>query len=463
MSDFHLIGIGGAGMSVVAELLQARGYEVSGSDQAESAILERLRRLGIVAYAGHAAQQVPAGATVVVSTAVKETNPELAFAKQIGMPVIHRSEALALAANGLDFIAVAGAHGKTTTSGMLAAAFSALGADPSFAVGGVVTGFGTGAHLGAGPFFIAEADESDGSFLNYAPRVALVTNVEPDHLDHYGSKAAFEAAFDQFVGKITAEGALVVCADDPGARALGQRALAAGRRVWAYGAQEILEGAHNLQISAVNLSDQGAHFEVHYETQTLTVKLQVTGAHNVLNATGALAVGLELGIEPLAVAEALGAFNGTGRRFEFKGAVAGRRLFDDYAHHPSEVKAALQQARIVAGAGKVIVLFQPHLYSRTVNFKAEFTAALELADQVVLADIYGAREEPQEGVTSHLLAEDSTKTAFVGALSEAAKVAAGLTESGDICITMGAGNVTTASAVILSLWQEQAQAQVTFA
>ncbi|MCS4484538.1 UDP-N-acetylmuramate--L-alanine ligase [Gleimia sp. 6138-11-ORH1] len=455
MIDYHLIGIGGAGMSVVAELLQARGYEVSGSDQADSATLTRLRNLGITVFAGHKAEQVPPQATVVISTAVKETNPELAYALKMGMPVIHRSEALALAASGLEFIAVAGAHGKTTTSGMLAAAFSALGADPSFAVGGIVSKFGTGARLGAGPFFIAEADESDGSFLNYAPRVALVTNVEPDHLDHYGSEAAFEAAFDKFVSKITAEGALVVCADDPGAQALGNRAVAAGRRVWAYGLENIVEGGENLKISQLELFENKAKFVVEYGVKQIPVELNVTGAHNVLNATGALAVGLELGLDVGTVAESLAAFSGTGRRFEFKGEISQRRLFDDYAHHPSEVQAALKQARIVAGSGKVVVLFQPHLYSRTLNFQAEFASALELADAVVLADIYGAREEPMGGVTSHLIAEHTEKVSFVGALEAAAKVAADLTHAGDICITMGAGSVTGAGELILKAWQNQ--------
>ncbi|EEH64214.1 UDP-N-acetylmuramate--L-alanine ligase [Gleimia coleocanis DSM 15436] len=450
---FHLIGVGGAGMSVVAELLLSRGFKVSGSDQADSAGLQRLRSLGIEAFVGHDAGQVPVDATVVVSTAVRETNPELAFAREHNLPVIHRSQALAIAAQGLDFVAVAGAHGKTTTSGMLAAALSAAGMDPSFAVGGVVAGFGTGAHLGQGRFFVAEADESDGSFLNYTPRVALVTNVEPDHLDHYGSREAFEAVFDEFVTRITADGALVVCADDPGASALGQRVLATGRRVWSYGLDSSVEGAQHLQISEVELHASGSSFLVSYGDETVAVHLNVSGLHNVLNATGALAVALDLGISLSVMAEALKAFTGTGRRFEFKGEVAGKRLFDDYAHHPSEVAAALKQARVVVGEGKVVVLFQPHLYSRTRNFAAEFAASLALADQVVLADIYGAREDPMPGITSALIGDKLVEVAFVGPLETAAEVAAELTEAGDICITMGAGNVTSVGNQIINYWQ----------
>lgn len=449
---YHFIGIGGAGMSVVAQLLAARGFQVSGSDQADSAVLVKLQQSGIKTFVGHRAEQVPAEATVVVSTAVRETNPELQYARERGFPVIHRSEALALAAADFDFIAVAGAHGKTTTSGILAAAFTQVGLDPSFAVGGVVSGFGTGAHLGQGKFFIAEADESDGSFLNYSPRVALVTNVEPDHLDHYGSKEAFEAVFDDFAARITAAGALIVCADDAGAAALGKRVLATGRRVWSYGVAGIVEGAQHIAISQVQLYVSGAEFTVSVGNETENVKLQVSGLHNVLNATGAIAVGLELGLSLPVIATAVGSFTGTGRRFEFKGEKGQRRLFDDYAHHPSEVKAALEQARVVAGSGRVIVLFQPHLYSRTRNFAVEFAASLQLADRIVLADIYGAREDPLPGVTSALIGDLLPEVAFIGELHEAAKVAASLTEPGDICITMGAGNVTAVGNQILKSW-----------
>lgn len=453
MSDFHLIGVGGAGMSVVAELLLSRGYEVSGSDQADSPVLQRLSGLGVRTFVGHAAEQVPAGAIVVVSTAVRESNPELALARSTGMPVIHRSEALALAANGMEFIAVAGAHGKTTTSGMLAATFSALGADPSFAVGGTVAGFGTGARLGAGPFFIAEADESDRSFLNYSPRVALVTNVEPDHLDHYGSREAFEAAFVEFAQRIVPQGALIVCADDAGARALGERVVATGRRVWSYGCGAGVAGAQHLAIQDVQILPEGAAFNIFYDANLYPVKLSVTGAHNVLNAAGAFAVAVELGLDPESVALSLNAFTGTGRRFELKAEAAGRRLFDDYAHHPTEVAATLRQARIIAGSGKVTVLFQPHLYSRTVNFQREFAAALSLADQVVLADIYGARENPVPGVTSELIAQHLPTPTFVGNLEAAAVEAAKLTGVGDICLTMGAGDVYKAGDLVVAAWE----------
>lgn len=455
---FHLIGIGGAGMSVVAELLDSAGYAVTGSDARDSKNIEHLKSLGIDAHVGHSADQVPADATVVVSTAVRESNPELALARSRGQEVIHRSQALALAAKGMDFIAVAGAHGKTTTSGMLASALSTLGVDPSFAVGGIVTGFDTGAHLGHSSVFIAEADESDGSFLNYRPRVALVTNVEPDHLDHYGSREAFEQAFLDFAGKIVDGGLLVVCADDEGARRLGKAYEAQGGRVASYGvasqsqARQWRAKAH-ATICEPKLQASGASCKVDYLGEEIDLQLGVGGAHNLLNACGALLVGIELGVEAQEMARGLASFAGTGRRFEFRGEVSDRRLYDDYAHHPSEVEAALKQARIQAGDGGVLVLFQPHLFSRTQNFADRFADAFKLADKVVFADIYPAREDPVEGVTSALIADQVPGAKFVPDLREAAEVLADLARPGDLCLTMGAGDVTSMGQVILDRWK----------
>ncbi|MDO5719979.1 MAG: UDP-N-acetylmuramate--L-alanine ligase [Actinomycetaceae bacterium] len=454
---FHFIGIGGAGMSVVAELLATQGESVTGSDQADGSAIDRLRRLGIEVTIGHDAANVPREATVVVSTAIRETNVELVAARQREQRVIHRSQALALAARGTRFVAVAGAHGKTTTSGMLAAALGARGIDASFAVGGVVAGFDTGAHVGRDDIFIAEADESDASFLNYHPRIALVTNVEPDHLDHYGSKEKFEQAFVDFAECIEPGGALIVCADDEGARALGNTYRSKGGRVYSYGttgAQDCGQDVDShLELHHVELESGRSTAFCSFRNSDIEFQLSVGGFHNVLNACGALLVGHELGIDMRLMARALAAFRGTGRRFEFRGAVAGRQLFDDYAHHPSEVAATLKQARTAAGQGRVVVLFQPHLFSRTANFASRFAREFAAADQVIFTDIFAAREDPIEGVTSDLIASQVTHSEVVSDLREAAVRAADATGSGDICITMGAGSVTDMAAVIIERWE----------
>ena len=362
---YHFIGIGGAGMSVVAELLASRGARVSGSDRADSPVLERLRGLGITVFAGHDPAHVPADAVVVVSTAIRESNPELAAARGRGQRVVHRSEALALAATGMRFVGVAGAHGKTTTSGMLAVALRSAGADPSVAVGGVVPQFGSGAHLGAGDVFVAEADESDGSFLNYSPSVEVVTNVEPDHLDRYGSREAFEAVFAEFASRLVPGGALVACAEDPGAARLASHARERGITTITYGRPGRCAQRPDAAIEDVDSTASGSTARVEWDGQAAVLRLAVAGEHNVLNATAALLAGAALGVGLPEMAAGLASFTGTARRFEERGRVGSRRLFDDYAHHPTEVAAALRQARVVAGAGGVTVVFQPHLYSRT--------------------------------------------------------------------------------------------------
>ncbi|WP_324653166.1 UDP-N-acetylmuramate--L-alanine ligase [Georgenia sp. H159] len=451
MSRYHLIGIGGAGMAPVAELLAARGLTVSGSDARASAALERLRSLGVPAHVGHDADHVPADATVVVSTAVREDNPELRRARELGLPVIHRSEALVVAAGEQDFVAVAGAHGKTTTSAMLAVALTEAGADPSYAIGGSVAGLGTGAHLGTGRAFVAEADESDGSFLNYRPAVAVVTNVEPDHLDHYGSRAAFEQAFVDFAARVT--GLLVVCADDDGALRLA-RQVAPEVRVLTYGtgsAPGLGEG--HVRVTGLTVGARGASALLEHPGLAAPVRLElaVTGAHNVRNATAAWCAGVALGTDPHVLASALGAFRGTGRRFESHGEAAGVRVVDDYAHHPTEVAATLAAARLAAGDGRVVVLFQPHLYSRTQTFAAEFAAALGAADEVVVTDVYAAREDPVDGVDGSLITERMSGARYVADRQAAAAEVAAIARPGDLVLTMGAGDVTELAPRILEL------------
>ncbi len=394
---FHLIGIGGAGMSVVAELLASRGATVEGSDREDSAVLEHLRSVGVRVFVGHEASHVDPDSVVVVSTAIREDNPELAIARTRGQLVIHRSQALALAATGMRFVGVAGAHGKTSTSGMLAIALAACGLDPSVAVGGVLPQLGTGAHLGGGDVFVAEADESDGSFLNYSPAIEIVTNVEPDHLDRYHSREEFEQIFVEFARRMVPGGLLVTCAEDEGACRLADAA--------------------------------------------------------VLNAAGAWVAGIECGLEPQAVADGLGRFTGAARRFEARGQVGSRRLFDDYAHHPTEVEAAIREARVVADGGAVTVVFQPHLYSRTRIFAKRFAAALSGADHVVLAGIYGAREDPEPGVDSTLISSRVPGAAYVEDMHEAARLAASLTPEGGVCVTMGAGSITRCGTDVLDEWK----------
>lgn len=466
---FHLIGVGGAGMNVVAQLLASRGATVTGSDAHGGPAFEHLRDLGLDVTLGHDAANVPVDATVVVSTAIKETNPELVAARERGQEVIHRSQALALAAQGRAFVAVAGAHGKTTTSGMLAEALTAAGADPSFAIGGVVRALGTGAHLGSGPAFVAEADESDKSFLNYAPTIEVVTNVEPDHLDNYGTAEAFEAAFVDFAGRLVPGGLLVACADDPGAHRLAVAAAADGHRVLTYGtsAADALPGgpvpgseAHvRLEVTGRGGSGTSARLTRTGSDGAVTagpvdLELAVPGDHVALDAAGAWAAGLELGVAPATMADGLAEFGGTGRRFEDRGEADGVRVVDDYAHHPTEVAALLTTAREVADerGGRVLVLFQPHLFSRTRNFADRFGEALTSADVVVLAPIYPARETQADfpEVTGATVADLVPGARYVADRVASAEAVADAARPGDLLLTVGAGDVTELADVVLA-------------
>lgn len=450
----HFIAIGGSGMSAVAELLIDAGYQVQGSDQKHSAALEHLRARGATVHVGHDPAHVEGADLVVVSSAIRDTNVELARARELGIRVIHRSQGLVLAAGNSPFIAVAGSHGKTTTSGMLAVALSEAGQDPSFALGAVVEGMGVRAHLGSGPF-VAESDESDGSFLNYAPRVALVTNIEPDHLFHYGSVEAVEQAFVDFAHNITEGGLLVACADDPGARRLAAAARADGIRVRTYGQHPEAD----VQITVEGSDPTSIRATIHAE-QSYPLVLQVPGIHNLLNAVGAWCAGVELGVEPAAMSRALEAFQGTQRRFETIGISHGVRVVDDYAHHPTEVEALLAMARQTAGEGRVIMVFQPHLYSRTQDFAAEFGNALSAADEVVLLPIDGAREDPIPGVTSALIephirtslttvAPDSADGDHPAGTDQAVASVRDIAAAGDVVLTSGCGTVTAIAPLLV--------------
>ena len=471
LEDFgrtHLIGVGGAGMSVVAALLCARGLEVSGSDARDGVTLTGLRRAGVTVWVGHAASHVEHARTVVVSTAVRESNPELVRARELGLVVLHRSKALAALMADRRAIAVAGAHGKTTTSAMIAVALASAGLDPSYAIGGsvlpvdgaVIGGPLPGAHDGTGDVFVAEADESDGSFLAYAPTIAVVTNVEPDHLDHYGTRAAFERAFTDFAALIDDGGALVACADDAGAARLVEAAWVPlgrrGGRILTYGE------ASGADVVVSNYRAAGAagsvfvlrtlHPALTASELELEVTLAVPGKHNALNAAAAWTTARLLGVDGAAAAAGLAEFRGTGRRFEDRGSARGVRVVDDYAHHPTEVAALLRAARPVARGGRVLVLFQPHLYSRTRLFAAEFAAALDLADGVVVTDVYGAREDPDPAVTSALITSRmgaAGKAELVPDRIDAARCVAERAEPGDLVLTVGAGDVTELAQVVL--------------
>lgn len=450
----HFVGIGGAGMSGIARILLARGVAVSGSDAKDSGVLAGLRALGATVHVGHHADNLGKADTVVVSTAIRETNPEVVEARRLGVPVLPRAAALASVMAERRAVAVAGTHGKTTTTSMLTVALQHCGADPSFAIGGNLNESGANAHNGSGDIFVAEADESDASFLAYDPEVAIVTNVEADHLDNYGTEEAYTAAFDAFVGRVS--GSLVVCADDPGARALGERATARGIVVHTYGESPDAD----VRVTGMELGRAGVSFElVARGRRQGRVSLQVPGRHNALNAAAAFTAGLELGYPSADLRAGLAGFTGTRRRFELKGIAGGVRVFDDYAHHPTEVAVVLAAARPVAGEGRVVVVFQPHLFSRTRIFATEFGVALGAADEVVVMDVYAAREDPEPGVTGALVSAAvplaPNHVVFEPSWSAVPELAASRVQPGDVLITFGAGDVTLIGPEVLEVLERR--------
>jgi UDP-N-acetylmuramate--alanine ligase len=435
----HIVGVGGAGMSAIATVLARMGHCVSGSDLKESATLARLRLLGVDAHVGHAADRLPAVLdAVVVSTAIPASNPEVAAAEERGIPVLRRSEALRALVATRRSIAVAGSHGKTTVSSMLALCFRTAGWHPSFVIGGDLNEVGTNAAYDDGDWLVVEADESDGTFLELAPEAALVTNVEPDHLDHYGAFDALVTAFERFLEE--APGARVVCADDVVASSLAAR-LGTTTYGWNDGA--------TYQIRDYEGGRQGSTFALHHEAELGVLELPVPGRHNALNAAGAAAMALEIGVPFDAVARALRGFGGVARRFQFRGEVDGVTLVDDYAHLPTEVAAALRAAR-EGEWRRVVAVFQPHRYTRTAALWRDFADAFVDADVIVLTDVYAAGEAPQPGVSGRLLLRavlDAHPSASVTYLPRHADVVAHtlrLARDGDVVLTLGAGDLTTA-------------------
>ncbi len=476
----HLVGVGGAGMSAIARILTDRGLPVSGSDAKASHVLTGLTQRGVLTAVGHRPENLhllAGGPTaIVVSSAIRPDNPEIALARSRGIPVVLRAEALAALMTGYRSVCIAGTHGKTSTTSMLTVALQRAGLDPSFAIGGELNESGSGAHHGSGDIFIAEADESDGSFLAFEPHGAIVTNLEPDHLDHHGTAAAYAEVFDQFVDRIRPGGFLVACADDDGVTGLLARMHARpGRpRILRYGfAQEadlrVVEHRPSGHGGTAVVRVAGGRFPGVRSSgtapgQDIPLLLGVPGAHMLLNAVAALTAGLALGVGSVAMADGLAAYTGVRRRFEFKGRAGGVTVYDDYAHHPTEVAAQLLAARSVLQAGerstgRLVVVFQPHLYSRTVTFAAEFARALSAADVVVVLDVFGAREDPQPGVSGELISSVITARAGVGgpaqvlylpSLAQVPERVAELAEPGDLVLTMGAGDVTMLGPQILT-------------
>lgn len=472
MSHWHFIAIGGHGMSVLAEIALELGHRVTGSDQVEGEEVVRLRSRGAHVDLGHAPEQVAGADVVVVSTAIPATNVEVVRAGELGIEVVHRSEAMTRLTAGRPFYAVAGTHGKTTTSAMLAVALEGAGRDPGAAIGGTVTSWAAGSRVGTGPF-VAEADESDGSFLRYAPRVAIVTNVEEDHLAHYSGLAEILDAFEAFTARVTDDGVVVACSDDPGSLEIARRAHAAGVRVRTYGQQgpTRADGAplpvEHLALADVALTGTdaaatitllGPDGDVRHES--LTLRVAAPGLHTVLDAAAAWAAAVEAtGLEGgRAVADALEGFSGAGRRFELVGEADEVRVVDDYAHNPTKVASALAAGRLAVGDGRVVALFQPALFTRTRDFAEEFALALDAADAVVVCDVFGSREDPIDGVTSALITDaEPEERAERGAMPfrlvpdrlEAAAQAAALAGPGDLVMTIGSGDVTLLAPVVL--------------
>jgi UDP-N-acetylmuramate--alanine ligase len=463
LGSVHFIAIGGAGMSGVARVMLAQGLAVSGSDAKESVVLTALAAEGARVYLGHDPSHLKGADTVVISSAIREDNVELREARSRGLLVLHRSQALASVMAGSRRVAVAGTNGKTTTTSMLTVALQHCGVDPSFVVGGELAKQRTNAHLGTGDIFVAEADESDGSFLVYRPEVAIVTSVQPDHLDFYGTFEAVQAAYARFAATVQPQGLLVTCADDQGSRTLAAAARAAGTRVISYG----LAPEADVRLTAVDAAGWRGRAElVRAGTALGRLEVAMPGRHNLLNAAAAFVAATQgLGQDGARVLAGLAGFTGTRRRFEVRGEVAGVRVVDDYAHNPGKVAAVVETASDLAAPGRLVVVFQPHLYTRTRDFAAELASALSGADHVIVMDVYAAREDPMPGVSGALIAdrlllehghgagspESDASVSFVPSRSDVAPLVSRIARAGDLVVTVGAGDVTMIGPEILRL------------
>ncbi len=455
LGNVHFVGIGGAGLSAIARLMAQQGVRVTGSDAFDSAVVRALQSEGITCHVGHDAAHLDGVDTVIASTAVRDDNPEVVEAQRRDLRLWPRSAGLRSVMEGRRTIAVAGTHGKTTTTAMLTCALIAAGADPSFAIGAEVASLGANARLGAGDLLVAEADESDGAFLVYEPELAVVTNVDADHLDNYGTVEAYDAAFDEFVGRIGR--AVVLSVDDPGALALADAARAAGLEVLLAGFGDDAD----LQGRGLTIEGITTRFTASWRGVDLgPVELAVPGGHYALDALLALGAGLLLDQNVDLLIAGLGAYTGANRRMQHLGESGGVRVYDSYAHHPTEIHADLAAARAVAGDGRLVVAYQPHLVSRTRIYGADMGRALSAADRVVVADIYLAREDPDPDVTSALVAEavSGPPVSVGGPVAGLAAVLVPELRPGDLLLTLGAGDITTVGPAVLALLETRTEA-----
>ncbi len=446
--QLHFVGIGGSGMSGIAEVLLNLGYRVSGSDLKRTAVTDRLVALGARVAEGHAAEQVGDAHVVVTSTAVQRDNPEVQEARRRGIPVIPRAEMLAELMRLKYGVAVAGSHGKTTTTSMVALVLDRGGLDPTVVVGGRLGVLGSGARLGRGDFMVAEADESDRSFLKLTPTIAVVTNIDREHLDTYRDLADIQETFLGFLNKVPFYGSCVVCLDDPPVQDVLPRVE---RRVVTYG----LSPQARVCARELELGPAGSSYTVVADDQPLgRIALCVPGAHNVANSLAAIAVGLDLGVDFTAIREGLESFTGVDRRFQVRGEVGGVLVIDDYGHHPTEIRATLEALRRRAGTRRTLVLFQPHRFTRTQALWDEFCKAFHQADALLLSDIYPASEEAIPGISAEALARaiaerGHRQVAWAGDLKAATERLAEEVREGDVVLTLGAGSVWTAGEELL--------------
>lgn len=451
----HFIGIGGAGLSAIARIMAAQGVPVSGSDDQDTPFLPSLREVGVSCHLGYDAAHLADADTVVVTTAAREDNPEVLEATRRGLRVLPRSAGLAAVMAGRRVLAVAGTHGKTTTTGLLTSALLAAGADPTYAVGGVLTATGRNADAGSDDLFVAEADESDGAFLVYRPHAAIVTNVEADHLDNWGTEEAYHAAFEEFAGTIDRDGFLVVVGDDAGAAALATYARAGGLEVLTVG-EDPTSDLRLVDVAFEGTTSRGR--VLRGDTVVGDLVLRIPGRHYLLDALAALAVGLRLGHDADGLLDGLAGFTGTGRRMELKGEEAGVRVYDSYAHHPVEIAGDLQAARAVVGDGRLVVAFQPHLVSRTRIFGEQMGVALGAADEVVVLDVYLAREDADPSVTGALVADavplGADHVLFERDFDAVPAALAARARPGDLVLTLGAGSITELGPRVLDLLRD---------
>lgn len=431
-------------MSGLARIALSHKITVSGSDAKDSSVLSALQTLGATVAAQHFAAAVDGSDLVVYSTAISENNPELIRASELKIPILSRAHALAILMSDSKSIAVAGTHGKTTTSSMLAVALQACGEDPSFAIGGTITASGSNSHRGTGNLFVVEADESDGSFTAYHPFAAIVTNIEHDHVDYFATLESVHQAFRDFAQTINTQGFLTYCSDDKGASALAKSVE--NLKTVSYGQSQ----GCDLVIDNITLLAMGSTGRAIWHGKSIGImQLQVPGHHNLLNGAAVLATGITLGLPAAQLITGLSTFRGTGRRFELKATVAGIRVIDDYGHHPTEIEVTLKAARLYAGDGRLLVIFQPHRYSRTEAFHSQFARALDLADHVILLEVYAASEQPIKGISAKMISLQMKSGEFVPNFIEATDLIVAAAEPGDVVLTLGAGDVSSLAPIVV--------------